>query len=849
MLRHSPSTVVVLLFMATGVAFAALPADKVPDFKVRFRLRADGEMPKDGYRIALQHSTKTLTAVDGQWSDRLEVGREDVKAALDNYPNSYSNQWPVMFLLFVSPVRGIVHVETEGEVEGKMDRGTADINGSNLGLAVWRDEDGTAHVTTLGSYNRLRYWSVVERLESKGKVAEKIHLADRFIPGDSDLTALKDGYAGLRKLGMNVLLVEAAEGRRELAWQAGFRKITWAIYNPPGYAFDFGGDETSEVALRNWASGLRKEYERAGFSASDFAMYVISDEPGFYYPAMYRTVNENPLYLARFHEYLRQRNLKPEDLGAKSWDEVRVIGRKNGGTLPERRLFYWSQRFFPWESARHFSNCRRAMEEAFYAGIPLVVNWNFFSGRCYFPGPFAHNPDKKDPNAAMAGHDWFEFARAGGTTTPWTEDWFGDENSFQWSYYSDKLRSASPTGRFGGYVIPRVAGAMPDGVMYKVMSLVAHGAKEIKFFTFGPEYSFPGNCYSENTRVFDSLARTSRLIGAAEDLLYPGEPPRPQVGMLHHLSAEMWDQTEMEIADGIFDATNTNMNGHCAEYTAELYDLYLALMHTQTPVRFLSEDDLTWAPLDDLKVIYVVEPNVPEEAQKRLAEWVQAGGVLVTTSRAATADRYNEPATILDEVRGVIEAPRDRMVLANLQSAKHVGKVGGPAGAFDVYGVKGAVELKGAEVLAKFDDGSAAITSNKFGKGRAVHFAFLPGLSYRRSAEEARGKFPTGWSEAARKWLNLPIELAKVEKPVICSVPLLETPVLASSQGLAITLLNWTGAPLENVSLRVQTNRPVDSVRSVKLGKLKYKEHDGFIEIKVDADTVDVVMVRYEAEK
>jgi len=223
-------------------------------------------------------------------------------------------------------------VADEVRVEDKTERSSAELNGGSLGLAVWRDDEGAAHVATLGAYNRLRYWSVIERLKVRGRLPEKILIADRFIPGDSDLTALKEGIAGLRRLGINVLMTGPNRLNRELAWKAGFRKVTWGVYNPPGYAFDFGGDNTSEVAVRNWAAGLREQYTRAGFKATDFAMYIISDEPGFYYPSMYRTVNENPIYLARFHEYLRQQNLKPQDFGAESWDQVKLIGRSAADT-------------------------------------------------------------------------------------------------------------------------------------------------------------------------------------------------------------------------------------------------------------------------------------------------------------------------------------------------------------------------------------------------------------------------------------------------------------------------------------------------------------------------------------
>ena len=839
------TAVVCVLGLCAG-ALAAVPADQVPDFQVRFKLHNEAEPPAEGYAIALGQSAKSVKVADGQWSDWIEVGRDEIKTYLGLYPNSYSRQWPVKFSLSVAPVKGMVHVELEGKAEGQTDRGIADLTGGGLGLAVWRDDDGTAHVSTLGTYDRVKYWSVIDKIEAPGRLCEKILIADRYIPGDSDHAALAAGIAGLRKLGINVLMTGPDKVARDLAWEEGFRKITWAIYNPPGYAFDFGGDTTSEVAVRNWAAGLRDQYTKVGFEASDFSMYVISDEPGFYYPSMYRTVNENPLYLGRFHEYLRQQNLAPADVGAESWDEVKLIGRRNGGTLPEKRLFYWSQRFFPRQSAEHFAKCTRAMEEAFYPGIPLVVNWNYFAGRCWFPGPFGNNPDKQDPNAAMGGHEWFEFARLRGTTTPWVEDWFGDEWAYQWSYYCDKLRSASPTDEFGGYVIPRTAGAMPDGVVYKMMSLVGHGSKQIKFFTFGPEYNFPGNCYSQNTRVFSGIARAARLIGGAEELLYPGRAVRPRVAMLHHLSSEMWDQADAENPTGIVDATNANMNGACAEYTAELFDLYLALMHEQTPIEFISEEDAIWAPLERFQVIYVVEPNVPVEAQKRLAEWVKRGGVLVTTSRAAAADRYNEPSTILDEVRSVVEAPRERLVIANLGSLKPVGKVSGERGEFEAFAVKGTLELNGAQVLGEFEDGTPAITMNQYGEGTAVHFALLPGISYRRSAKDEGGKFAEGFSEAAREWINFPVEMARVEKPVEVDVPMVETPVLASEKGLAVTLLNWTNEPKEQVTLKVRTERPVARASSVKHERVDWKQGDGYVEVKMPIDTVDVLMVAYE---
>lgn len=851
------------------MGLAAVPLEKVPDFAIRVRLTA--EQPPEAFKVSAAGTT--LHVAPGAWSEWIPFGRDVIEAALRQYPNSYSNQWPVKLSVSISPIPGTVRVELEAQVENRTDTGTAELTGSSLGLAVWREEDGTGHATTLGTYNRLKYWSLVDKLNLRGRLPTKIVLQDRFIPGDSDYAALIDGVAGLRKIGFNCLLTDGNEELGSLGRSVGIHMFKGAIYNPPGYAFDFSGDQSTEVALRDWARSIVARFQAGNYRADEVAFYTTSDEPGWYYPAMYRTVNDNPVYLERFHNYLRQQNFKPEDFGYQAWSEVKMIGRSQArGPLPQRKLFYWSQRFIPYESAQHFARATRAIEEAFYTGIPVVVNWNFFAARSYFPGPFAHNQDKTSPDAAMGSHDWFEFGRLRGSNSLYTEDWFGDEWAYQWSFYSDKLRSASSTGEFGALVIPRVAGAMEDGIIYKIMSLVGHGSKCISFFVFGPEYNFPGNCYSQNQRVFAGLARAMRLVGEAEELLYPGRPVKPQVALLHHRSAEFWDQLGMEIARGIVDATNTNLNGACSEYTAELYDLYLALMHEQVPVEFISEDDATWGALDQFKVIYVIEPNVPQRTQRRLADWVKAGGVLVTTSQAAAYDEYNDPCSILDEVRGLSEEPRERLVFANLDAMNPVGTVNGPFGEFTAYGARGTfATLSGhdkttiegqtprwearsenaVQVLGHFYEPDSQtpqpiLTVNRYGHGKAIHVAFLPGISYRRSAKDQSGRFAQGFSAAARACITLPLNVAGVTKPVILDRPMVEAPLLASDKGLAITLLNWTNEPVRQLNVQVSVDRPVASVKLARTGKsVRWRERGHTLTAQLDMDTVDVLMIQY----
>ncbi|MCS7160737.1 MAG: hypothetical protein RMJ19_09725, partial [Gemmatales bacterium] len=99
-------------------------------------------------------------------------------------------------------------------------------------------------------------------------------------------------------------------------------------------------------------------------------------------------------------------------------------------------------------------------------------------------------------------------------------------------------------------------------------------------------------------------------------------------------SAQVWDCKDMPIAQGISDATNTNLNRATVDYMAEVFDIYLALQHANIPVDFIDEDDLTTKGLNNYRVIYVTEPDVPREGLEALISRMRNGGTLVTITNA-----------------------------------------------------------------------------------------------------------------------------------------------------------------------------------------------------------------------
>ncbi|RSK48796.1 type 1 glutamine amidotransferase family protein [Hymenobacter rigui] len=578
---------------------------------------------------------------------------------------------------------------------------------------------------------------------------------------------------------------------------------------------------------------------------------MTSDEPGWYYPARYNEFNKDPNALAAFHGYLQARGLTPASLGKTSWSEVQLIGRQQYHDLPSRRLFYWSNRFTPWASARFFGEVARAYEEVIRPQVPVLVNFNNFMGLAYQPGPIGNNDQGQDPNAAMGQHDWLEFGRERGTTAIATEDWFGDDMAPQWSFYASRLRAAAELGQvgMGSLVIPRVSGQRPGGMAQKLLAQVGHGAKTIQFFTYGPEYNFPGNCYSENLPVFAPLARGMQMVAKAEDLLYPGRMKPSPVAILTPQSSPLWDLEEFPHPPRIIDATNPYLDAGRMGYMVEMHGLFLALQHSAVPVQFVDEQKLTEPDFQATKVLYVTAPDLPQESTEAVLRWVQAGGTLVTVAGAMEFDRYHQPLPTALQAAGVTPAAALRLPAFQYADAKPIGQLMLDNTALTVFGerekltVASAAEAS-ARTLYRFEDGTPALTERTVGQGKILRFACYPGLSYRHSATGSTGGLASGFAAGWRQLITQPVQPVAAALPVKVSKPLIEAPALYSVGGVAVTLLNWSGTA-QQVDVTVAADRTVRRVQSAQRGVLRFQQIGGQLTVSLPLGDVDVLQVYY----
>jgi len=691
----------------------------------------------------------------------------------------------------------------------------------------------------MAGYNR-KYWHAFDAAALRPSQRPKHFLiVDRFIGGDNDLLDWEQGISHVAKTGITALSVPPAAPLRSMLLKNGLRRIALGA----GIAGGPLGLQSDTAKVQKWSSEFASRYYQAGYQPTDFSLFALADEPGWYFPSVLRTVDANPPLLKVFRNYLRQHQLTPAMLGATGWPAVFPVGHgdvPSNTSLSTRQLFYWTCQFFPWLSARHLREGTIQLHKAFTPKLKTFSNWNNFAGQYYYEGFRAHNPDAASLDAAMETPDWFVSGRMHATDFLWTEDWFGNNRAYQWSYYAAKLRSIAYRNDldFGGYVIGRAAGKPMDGMVQKILTLVGSGAKGVFYYNFGPNYTFPGNCYSDVPGVVAQLAHADRMIASAEDVMWPGREPHAQVAILQPRSSEVWDGRHIPRGSRVVGAANNNLNGSTLDYMAEVFDEYLALEMSDVPAGFVSEDGLTDGALKGYEVLYITEPDIPVKGQRAIAQWVKDGGTLVMTPGAAQGDRYDEPANILTALSG---SPRhSRSYVPNvlkLKPSEVIGKVpvvGGPPEPASL-----------GKSIASFDDKVSAIQQDDVGSGRVFYYSYFPGLSFAHLAINARlGLRHDAAADVLRKRVLQPVRMAGVAPPVQVNIPYVETPLLESSAGAAVTLLNWTGHRLPAVQVTVRTPFRVASAQSVTRGRIRLYHRGKLVTFTLPLGAADIVKLK-----
>jgi hypothetical protein len=584
--------------------------------------------------------------------------------------------------------------------------------------------------------------------------------------------------------------------------------------------------------------------QQNGGTAADLAVFWLTDEPTWFFPPMLDRIKGNPNHLNDFRIYLQSQGLLPTDVGHATWSTVDPIGQGGVISLEQRKLFFWSVRFFADAASKGHALVTAAIENIVDHPVNVIVNWNNWISPWYQASP-RQKLDGNDNLGPDAGNGYFDWMTSGRLNAHnlWCDDHFFDSDAQYWSLYANVLRSAASLGSrtFGGFILmahpqPQPIKLLQDdpvGASYKALSLIGHGAKAIDFFNFGPFWLL-GIGWSDLKAVYAPIANATRLIGEAEHLLFPGVPVRGRIAILLPNQSPIWD------VDNRPNVTKV--------YFRELFGLQFAMTHCGYTVDFVDAQDL----IDDAltarayALLFVTGPNLSLKAQEKIEQWVQTGGVSVFMPGAASMDEFNTPSTVIENLLGVKTGSwtPDRTVEGDPTATRE-----GPMVTFSdsQYGSKlipvgplTPLKLTSATSLATFNTTDVVVSLNNHGSGQVYAFGFYAGWQYWNSPE--RDMFmPRHWGLPQRHLLRAIARRANVPRQTVSDVEGVEVCRLESADGVAIVLLNWTEAPVQ-LNLTVKENGGFTQVRSAQGAILTSTTVGTTITVNLNLEHVDVLM-------
>lgn len=473
---------------------------------------------------------------------------------------------------------------------------------------------------------------------------------------------------------------------------------------------------------------------------------------------------------------------------------------------------------------------------------------------------------------------------------PWTEDY-----AWQIAEFSPQVVGYLVSGLRAGakydnlpihmYVMPHSPGQIPSEFRQSFYTSIAHGAKIINYFCATP--SAVG--YTENyvdsydLPMWKEIYTCTHEAGLFEDYILDGQVRPAKVGLL------------LSSTDEILTGVN---NFNLALHNNERKALYYALRHAQTPVDFLSEDDVIEGRAKDYKLIYLTQQYLHSKCLEALQKWCEAGGTVVAMAGGGFWNEFQKENPAAEKFYGAkgLTIDTDPQLVSKYLTkenvpflAKHdlprykpidtvqwcirgLPKVEPapnpvPEHIFNVPVIawKQPLTVRDGTVIGKFQDGSPAVVMKQHGAGRAILFGFLPGQAYLQSGLPPRpvdrGANAESFSHYLPTSMRLPLLArltddflgpnARDAKPVITTDGLVETtcidtPALNGQPAkLAVPLINWSGTAIPALTVTIRTNSPVSKVRSVERGELQFTPLKGGIQLQLPLKVADMLLIDF----
>ncbi len=573
-------------------------------------------------------------------------------------------------------------------------------------------------------------------------------------------------------------------------------------------------DDPDDAAAR-WRRAREKRAERgedAAWEDAHMRHLVINDEV--------KTLTLKKVEPGRrdawFRDYLTAHHVTAEMLGqdpataAYPYEGLSKDVLARDADLRTRQLLYHGAKFRQWWSARQLRRTSEHIRELI-AGMKsetLPTSHGFFC---------AWGPPHVGMSHALL--DFFELGRQHAVDILSVEDWFGLNHMYGPNYtwtgaQSFEYLAAIMRSAMIGRDMSLLSLITPSDDAYlrlKAFSTLGQGAKAFYFWAYGPTYLGTENYWSDLRSEYEGIAKFTRVLQKAEDVLAATQVVSDPVAILYSVSHDLW---------------NTDRTAAFVEKRL----LWHALRHLSIQPDFLCEEDVLAGRLEKYRVLFITDHCISRAAGTAIDGWVRSGGTVSLSAGAATRDAFHEPhcppfaAKVWpDDVAATLQMQegyryKERGDLSDAPAMANV-SIGAAEEKLPVLGCRSPLRREGLQVWAAFDGGGPAAGVAAHGSGRVVATGFMPMLAYGQLAKFAPRKLEEKWPAVPRDLIRRSLDLAGIRPVAAANQPVVETSLLSGPAGAALVLVNYTYQPIEKLSVDVRLAGKFSRAYSCTLGR------------------------------
>jgi hypothetical protein len=546
-------------------------------------------------------------------------------------------------------------------------------------------------------------------------------------------------------------------------------------------------------------------------------------------------IGDNAAARAHFHAWLTDQGIAPEVLGVATLEAVVPLetpaafeAAKSANEAAARRVFYYSSRFRQQAGAERI----RWHSEAYHrlAGpgpltSTLVADHPYFGGTGLGMG--------MTPNTTWGGAplalDWFDLARRRAVDLIGIEDWMGLQymygphftwEGFQLMGFQAAIMRSGGISR-GAAPLPIISWITPSdetNFRLKASSALCQGAKHFFFWTYGPTCTSTENYWSDLRGAYEGVASLSHHLAFSEPIIAEGHLRPTRIAILYSLSSDLWQ------AFGYLHM----LERRCA---------YLAFVHAQHRIDFLTEDDIDAGRLAHYDVLWTSDPCIRSSSAVRIREWAaDSAHRLLGSCGAGHFNEFGEPVDALAESFGFRPDPGRKWTVQAGRYRYRAGLNAIPELRNDGQswiGLGGEVQATG-EIRSRFADGGVA----EIAQAGNRYFCGSPAVSYAKSANFVLDALAESWPA---DWRGRLLDGVASTPAVQLSHPVVEAGLYESAAGAALVLANFTYQPIGRLEISLTLPFAPRVVRSAEHGALPFERDGKRIRLTVSLGLSDIL--------